>query len=55
MHMKLKLVYLGYSYPTLMDAESWFNAKKALELGFVDSICMSLHLMKRERLKVWIV
>ncbi len=22
----------------LMDAESWFNAKKALELGFVDSI-----------------
>lgn len=22
----------------LMDAESWFNAKKALELGFIDSI-----------------
>jgi len=35
----------------LMDAESWFNAKKALEMGFVDKIMFNEEEKKEEMLE----
>ena len=41
MLMKLKQDYQESRISHLMDAESWFNAKKAVELGFADKLLFS--------------
>lgn len=37
----------------LMDAESWFNAKKAVELGFADKLLFLKRKPKRKKKKSW--
>lgn len=37
----------------LMDAESWFNAKKAVELGFADKLLFSKEETEAEEEKSW--